>query len=109
MNNATLLYAYLQNNRPGIDELARYCQSNHTQVFGTITADNLVNLFQYDFGKLNQTIANQTEAAANETNETAGADTNAGAGEVNTEADAGADQGGAADDAGISVPGSGSR
>lgn len=52
-NNAMFLYAYMQNNRPGIDELARYCQANHTEAFGALTADNLVNLFQYDFGVLN--------------------------------------------------------
>jgi hypothetical protein len=52
-NNATFLYAYLQNNRPGIDEMARYCQANKTELFGALTADNLVNLFQYDFGVLN--------------------------------------------------------
>jgi hypothetical protein len=57
MNNAELLYAYLQNNRPGVDELARYCQANHTESFGAITADDLVILFKYDFGQLNQTAA----------------------------------------------------
>jgi hypothetical protein len=90
------LYAYLQNNRPGIDEMARYCQANRTEEFGAITADNLENFFKFDFGVLNETMANVTNATAgNATSSEAGAaaggaEINAGAGSNATEEGAGA-------------------
>jgi hypothetical protein len=90
------LYAYLQNNRPGIDEMARYCQANRTEEFGAITADSLENLFKFDFGVLNETMANATNATAgNATNATAGnatsAEAGAAAGGAETNEAAGAD------------------
>jgi hypothetical protein len=128
------LYAYLQNNRPGIDEMARYCQANRTEEFGAITADSLENLFKFDFGVLNETMANATNATAGnatsgeagaaaggaETNEAAGANategstgadaiTDSGAAQANT--NAGASEGGAnaSSGASISLPGTGDQ
>ena len=99
--------------------MARYCQANRTQEFGAITADNLVNLFLYDFGVLNQTMAYATNATTgnattNEASATAGgAEANATAGatgaEANTSAGTGQEGANASSGASISLPGTGTR
>ena len=50
-SNASL-YAYLQNNRQGVELLAKYCSENQTAAFGGLNADTIAPFFNYDFGNL---------------------------------------------------------
>ena len=59
--NAAFLYAYLQNNRQGVDQLAKFCSENQTAAFSGLNADTIAPFFNFDFGDLsgasNATIA----------------------------------------------------
>jgi hypothetical protein len=51
-NNVRFLYAYLQNNRNGVDEVAAYCTTNESVAFGGLSADAIAPFFGYNFGNL---------------------------------------------------------